>query len=160
MSEQLKQALDSWTSEALQLRFAGPALKPGYGPSDVLDSLLELRQRLDRVEELVFKAVQLRGRVKLSTDVAVATAQDAMDRVVQAARDRGEQYVTAAEKVAEANLATRDQRLDAREAIALSGRCDDAVEMLRLVYKGLEANRQDHLAILRTLQAFESGQDR
>lgn len=163
MSPEIRDRLDAYLREALELRFAGEHPNPGAGPAAVLASLLDVRVRLDRVEELLVQTLRIRARARSAADHAEAVAADAWDRSVDGARSapvvRGDEYSSAKERYAAANLAVLDLRIAGRSAQDLAGACESAVDVLRLTHRGLEGVRHDYLAIIRS-QQFESTLDR
>src|SRR6188768_2354030 len=93
-------ALSVYLDEALVLR-AGAGFPPiDGGPSDILPSLIDVRQRLDRVEELLRSALVVRANVAADHDLAKAEADDAFDTEITAARSgRGDgEFTTARER--------------------------------------------------------------
>lgn len=159
----LDRSLQSMVDEALEHRIT--AILPPVGASSAMvqESLHAVRQRLDRVEELLGKALTLRARAHSRATNAQHVLDDAWDLAAQRRRTApvafGAEYTSARERNAEANLATLDQRAAQRIHADAAQRCDNAVEFLRLTYRGLEGIRQDHHMILRALQ-FESSLDR
>lgn len=163
MSDDLRTAIEGYVREALDLRFAGELPKPGLDGALLTGLLLDVRQRLDRVEELLARALRIRGHARRQADHVSAVAEDALDGAIVRARTapaiRGDEYSSAKERLAHANLQVLDERRAARAAAELAHHCDEAVDLLRLTQRGLESTRHDHLALLRALQ-FESTMDR
>lgn len=163
MSDDIRELLSGYAGEALDLRFAGGLPGPQSAPKQILDALLDVRRRLDRVEALLGRAVRIRARCARASAAAKAAADDAWDRAAQRGRSapvaRGDEFSSARERHADANLAVLDERRAAREAAGLADHADEAVEVLRLAHRGLADLRQDVMAILRALQ-FESHLDR
>lgn len=167
MSDDIASTLEAYLTEALELRVVTDLPDPGSDPKHVLESLVHTRGRLDRVEELLQRALRLRHRVQRSVAVVRAVHDDARDAVLTNARkQRGgpvtrdnDQYTSAQERAAEANLATVEHRRSLRQAEEVASHCDEAVEILRLTHRGLEGIRVDHLTVLRAVQ-FESTLDR
>jgi hypothetical protein len=156
---EVRVALDGMVAEALALRYAAEPVKPGSTPALFVDALIDLRQRLDRVEELYGKALRVRGQARRGAEQTEAVAQDAFDTAMLAGQDTREEFSSARERNAEANLAALSERRAARSGALLAGYCDEAVELLRLTYRGLEGARQDILAAMRLFQ-FESALER
>lgn len=126
-------------------------------------TVVDVRKRLDRVEAILARTIRIRGMAKRNLAMAQATADDAFDRVIDANRSavtsRGNEYSSARERAAEANLATLDLIHRARHAAASASICDDAVEVVRLSWRGLDGLRQDLQTIMRSM-AFESNLER
>ncbi len=116
--------------------------------------LLDVRRRQDRAEELLRLAIRLRGAVRRRSAGVADTAGDAWDRAAVRLRaapvQSGDGFSSAKERAAEANLAVLDLRLAARTAATLVDLCDDAVEVIRIVYRGLDSVRFDVGQLLRT----------
>lgn len=156
--------LHGYVTEARTLR-AGLDPLPGSesAPADIVEYLRNVRARIDRVEHLLTTTVVLRGR---AVRVATARTQDADDdwdeaivRVRSAPVRRNDEYSSARERNAEANLATLEARRVAREAAEFQHLCEEAVEALRLIHRGLDGVRHDTLTVLRLAQ-FESHLER
>lgn len=162
---QLEDQILSWVKEALDLRFAqrgGESLVPDQGSSPVLNGLLSVRARLDRLEELLASATRARGRAARATAIAKAVSDDAWDSQSQVELQRTQrhgEFVAPRERYANSNLETLNQKRDFRAAERLQHCADEAYEVIRLVYRGLDGVRQDHLAVIRAL-SFESHLER
>lgn len=159
----LRQSLDVYVNEALDLRF-GYELPDVHGsPKETLDALHEIRARLDRVEYLYGRVMRIRARTKRYADACRASADEAWDSELQSARSRadrrGDEFVSAKERYAVANLATLDAQREARSAAALASVADEAHDLMRLTYRGLTDLRQELLAVLRGYQ-LESNLER
>lgn len=157
--DDVRAALSAYAAEVLVLRFDGELPGPEAGPGDLLSTLLDVRRRLDRIEELHARAIRIKGQVHRKAAFATAVADDAWDTAAQSRRTapviRGDEYSSARERTAEANLATVNERVAARKASALATDCDVFVDVIRLAHRGLDGTRHDLLAMLRTLQ-FET----
>lgn len=159
-SEDYRSRLDAIVREALDLRFSeagdaeGPVRLPGTedGPQRILDSLVRVRRRLDRVEYLLAQAVIIKGAVGRSLDAAQAEADDAWEsHVVEQRRApvrRGDDFSGPREKYAEASVATLEQKIAARAAQDLASRATEAEQVVRSLYRGLDSLRYDHIALL------------
>jgi len=156
-------ALDALVTEALRLRHDGKLPTAPAAPVAVLDALLDVRARLDRLEELLTQALRVRAGAHEAAALATATAEDAWDSEISRLRNAkvrpGDEYSTARERHAQANLGTLELRRAARQAEDASRRCERAVEVIRVAHRGLDGVRGDLLAWLRAT-AFESNLDR
>lgn len=162
MSTDTRAVLDMMVREAISLRFDTKLpVYPAAAPL-VLEALLEVRSRLDRVEELLGQVVRMRSRVAERANLATATVGDAWDseatRMRQAPVSMGE-YSSAKERAAEANLAVLDLRREQRSAAELLAACESARDVIRLSHSGLEGLRHDLRTWLHAL-SFESHLDR
>lgn len=160
--------LDQAVEEALKLRFGAAVPAFDADPAVVLAALQDARRRLDRVEELLAASLRIKAAAERDRSLAQARLDDEWDTKINEARDgrRGvavirerDEFSSAKERVAEANLATLELRRTAREATDIHTQCAAQVDVLRLVHRGLDGIRHDLLTTLRTL-AFESTLDR
>ncbi len=155
---------DGWVREVQSLRDEIEPMPPvDAPPRQVHEHLLNVRQRLDRVEHLLSLSMRLRS---LARRLAVKTAGEAQEdwdnailRVRAQPTRQGGEFSSAKERYAEANLATLTAQRQARHAADVAQRADDAVEVIRLHHRALDAIRQDTLTVLRLLQ-FESHLER
>lgn len=160
----LSETLDELIEEARTLR-AGIGAMPGTeaAPVDVHEYLLDARRRLDRVEQILSSAIRVRARVRRAHAEASAEVEDAWDEAITRIRSspvrRNDEYSSAKERAAEANLHTIAVRRAARLTADALSRAEEAVEVLRLLHKGLDAARYDALVLLRLVQ-FESHLER
>ncbi len=164
MSAEIPAVLDEYLSEAQDLRTSLPPMPDTQAaPAEVHDYLLDVRRRLDRMEHLLATAVRVRGRVRRAAANATHQADDDWDEAILKVRAapvrRHDEYSSAKERSAEANLATMTARRAARAAADLASTCDEAAEVLRLLHNGLDNVRRDTLTVLRLVQ-FESHLER
>ena len=154
----------SWVEEALSLRFeVDPAggyqllLPPSESPPQVvLDSLIHVRQRLDRVEGILASVQRAVGRVARILSAKKFEFEGAWDEAVRSQRSRpargsGDGFVAPRERYAEANLETLLVRreLHRLELLAQSG--ETALSTVRLCHRGLNSLREDHGMMLRAM---------
>lgn len=159
-TDKIKSTLDGYVAEALQLRFDAQPPKPDASSAVLIDTLTDARIRLDRIEELYSKALQLRGQARRAAAISDAVAKDASAQAAHANRQvRRDDYTTGEERHAEVMLQVMQEIRAARELELLRQQCDEAVELLRLTHRGIEGVRQDVLALIRLFQ-FESTLDR
>ncbi len=159
--QDLGQTLDDAMREAVALRIGGNLPGPAATVGEVLECLLDVRQRLDRLEELYGNAMRIRAeaqRVLTACRIEVEDAWDAAAVRNRRAFDRDE-YSSAKERIAYANLEVLDLRRAERIAERNARRCDEATDFLRLRYHGLGRLRQALTAGIRALQ-FEQSLDR
>jgi hypothetical protein len=160
----LASSLDDLIGEAQNLRAALPEMPDTHAsPHEVHDYLLDVRRRLDRVEHLFAVCIRVHARTKRSAAQITAELDDAWDEAILKVRTapvrRGDEYSSAKERAAEANLVTLAARRAARTAAENVLRADEALAVLRLLHRGLDGVRQDALTILRAL-VFESHLER
>lgn len=158
---EVRRVLDEYNNESVGLRM-GAKLPGAHATTEtLLDCLLDVRQRLDRVEELLGNALRLRTESHRQHTACRIVADDAWDQVAVQQRQSSvrDEYSSAKERTAATNLEVLDLRRAERKAEQLTRICDAAVEFLRLRYRGLADVRQDVLQIIKARQ-FESSLDR
>jgi len=155
--------LAGWVQEALKLRMTADLPVVNTSPATALVFLGDVRARLDRVEELLGKAIRHRATARRAQATAQAQADDAFDTAITRHRaapvQSGGDFLSARERTAAANLAVLDLLHQVRAIDRLVSTADEAVEVLRLTHRGLDGLRQDSQVVLRTL-AFESTLER
>lgn len=158
----------SWVDEALDLRHgsAGDEKGPlrGWGstddsPSEIMDLLLRVRVRSDRVDELLSKVTQARGRAKRAKDEAAFAADVALITATQNRAARRVEFSTGKEREADAKLDSLEERRIAHQADRLVSTTNEAYEVINQVHWQLDAIRKDLRASLHALQ-FESSLER
>lgn len=161
-------SLDAAAEEALELRFGFTPPTFDADPAVLLAALQHCRQRLDRLEELLAISLRIKAAADRDRSLHTARADDAWDLAIHDARssrrntavlNTRDEFSSAKEREAEANLTTLDLRRAARVCTDLAGQAGAHCELLRLLHRGLDSARHDLLTALRTL-AFESTLDR
>lgn len=157
----LVDVLDRTVNECIQLRVGAQLPRPDASTGELLEALLDVRSRLDRVEELLAATLQLRGMAARKHAVLRIQVDDAWDEVAVRQRNHAvrDEYASAKERSAATNLEVLDLRRLERTADFDSRRCDEAVDIVRLRLRGLQEVRQDILAVVRIRQ-FESAMER
>lgn len=161
MTHELGAVLESYTAETVQLRMDAHLPGAHATTQTLLDALLDVRQRLDRVEELLGNVLRLRATCTRKHTAVRIQVDDAWDdaAVRQRASSVRDEYSSAKERTAATNLEVLDLRRLERTADSDARLCDEAVEFIRLRHRGLADVRQDVLAIIKARQ-FESTLDR
>ena len=145
-------------SELAELRRLPPLPGVHAAPSELVEYLLDVRRRQDRVEELLGRSMRHKVATQRTLDEAKTAAEEEWDRVAVANKNAND-YTSAKERAAEANLATLDLRRQVRKAEDALAVANELVEQLRLAHRGLDSTRQDIHTILRAL-SFESSLER
>ena len=160
-TDELLAALDKMVLEVEDLRSGTALLATHSSPQFVLEALLDCRQRLDRVEELFRRCLRIRGHLRRVAAISAASCADAWDKAAADSRTAGarDEYSSAKERAAVANLAVLDLRRTERLDSGALSRAEEVVEVVRVAHRGLADFRQDLLAVLRA-QQFESTLDR
>ncbi len=152
-------------AEVRNLRTSLPPMPDTHAsPADLHDYLLDVRRRMDRVEHIVGLVARIRAALKRRATAAHEEAEDAWDAAItlqrnQPVRRAAEEYSSARERAAEANLAILPIRRAARDAATDLAYADEAHDLVRLVHRGLDGVRHDTLTVLRLVQ-FESSMER
>lgn len=132
----------------------------GAAPTEVQEALLDTRQRLDRVEEILSQVIGYRGAARRRLTEATASADEVWDRASVTTRGNttltGRDFTGPRERYADANLATLESRRAQRIVAEMSSRVDDAHDQIRLMHRGLDGVRQDLIVLLRSAQFLSS----
>lgn len=163
----VEESLLAWAEEALDLRHGqandpdGKVSLPPYeeGQPAAIDMLQRVRQRLDRVEELQSKARQARGRLMRHREAAEFEASIKYDEAMQKARQtRTQDFVTAAEKNADAALASIDEKRAAHQIKRTESLAVEVLDVVTQCYWGLEKLREDIIQMLK-LHTFVTAEE-
>lgn len=166
MSQELEDNLLSWAVEALELRHgeAGdPGGKVGLPPYELgntayVDMLQRIRVRLDRVEELQSKARQARGKITRLREQSAFEANLAYDTAMQKNKLKFQEYVSAAEKSADATLASIQEKRQEHQMKRLESVATETYDVISQCYWGLEKLREDVKSMIR-LNQFISAEE-
>lgn len=158
--EDIQQRLDDLVLDASRYRAGKTELGADASYPEVLDALVDLRRRYDRVEEIYLTVLQLKCRAVLLRNRYQAEAGDAWNTAVvkvrQTSSRAGDEYMGPRERYAEADLMVLDEKLKSRRADALAESASVALECVKTLLRGLDGTRQDHLTWLRTLNFASS----
>jgi hypothetical protein len=153
---EVEQKLAELLTEALSLRAASSIPYSDASPQVVLNSLLDNRQRVDRLEGIYLQVVQIRARLSRRTASTRAEADDAWAQSVVSMKSQGarsrDQYEGPRERYAEADLATLDLKRKVRKAEELLDIAVEADDVIKTALRGLNEVIQDHRIWLRSLQ--------
>lgn len=162
MSEH-REVIKGWIEEAVKLRYSLElaSYTDLIAPWLITEQLQNVRQRLDRIEELVILSVRARASLKRSHQQVKDELQVAWDsRLTDNSAVRRpvltQEFVTGKEKFADANLATLELQRKERLASELVSFADESVEVIRQLHRGLDGIRQDLLTQVRSLQVETS----
>lgn len=157
-SEEVKEVLSGLVGSAKSIRNTPSVPGPEADPGEVMDSLLNHRMCHDRLEEIYLKILHIRGGVhrklkeaESSRDLEWAKAL----MVVKRTPARVDEFVGPRERYAEADLSVLELKIRVRQLEDLSLAADEALESVRVMLRGIDSTRQDHITWLRTLQ-FQS----
>lgn len=166
--EGVEASVMAWVREALDLRHGGAGDPKGKltvvdaaeGIQAFQDMLLRVRQRSDRVDELLAKTTQARSRARRAQDEARFLADVALDTALDNnAATRTRDFVTREERNADAKLRSLEQRRHAHRSERLVSITQEAYDVVNQIHWSLESIRKDLRATLHALQ-FESSLER
>jgi hypothetical protein len=164
---QVEARIVQWVSEALELRH-GSAGDPEGSLDGVLEvqhvdtaihQLRRVRQRTDRVDELLANVTRARGRARRAEENAAWQAERAFDEATLAGQARRVEFQAAFEKRSNANLDSFEQRRVKHEAARLVSVAAEAYEVVNQIHWQLDAVRKDLRSVLNALQ-FEASLER
>lgn len=163
-STELLKHVERIVDEVSDLRFGTPRLHADASPSDIIEALQDVRQRLDRVEFLLVNAMRTASTLQAALHVVQADSSDAFDTAITGQRNKnapllGGEYTSAKERQAAANIAIIDKLRAGRKAQLNHRMVADCVETVKVMHRGLESVRHDYLGALRAHQ-FETVLDR
>lgn len=154
--EEIEKRIAELLSEALSLRSDSSMPYSEASPQVVLNSLLDNRQRVDRLEGIYLQVIQIRARLSRRTSAVKAEAEDAWAEALSSMKSQGarnrDQYEGPRERYAEADLATLDLKRKARKAEELLNIAIEADDVIKTALRGLNEVIQDHRIWLRSLQ--------
>jgi hypothetical protein len=145
LSEELRSKLETLVEQAIETRFEFGSVEFGAGPVELHSALVNVQDLLTQVEQYLSKAI----RAKAGLDRKVAHVrmvwQEAYDKALTAPKkvSFGDSFVSGKEKSAEANLATFNEARTLRNLEEDASFANEAVEVIRLHYYGLDKARQD-----------------
>lgn len=138
----MRQNLETFTEQAIDLRISFEVPVFTAEAVELHRALVEVQETLSKLEILLSKAI--RGKAALDRQ------KNHLDMVFQEAWDKallkktfGGDFVTGKEKAAEANLATLNEARTLRMLQEDCSFANEAVDIIRLHYYGLDKVRQD-----------------
>ncbi len=164
--DDVERSILSWVQEALELRHGSAGDPKGAlrGASeetsaDITDLLLRVRMRSDRVDELLAKITQAKGRAKRAKEEAAFAADIALMEATRSHSARRVEFSAGREREAEAKLDSLEERRLAHRGDRLVNLASESYEVINQVHWSLDAIRKDLRAQLHALQ-FESSLER
>lgn len=141
----LQSELEKLIECAIDLRFEFQYPDFTAGPTELNSSLIAVQQTLTELEKNLSSAVRSKATLDRKTSHARMVWQEVWDKAMSATNSKPKfgEYTTGKEKSAEANLAAFEEarilhRLEETQSFA-----NEAVEIIRLHYYGLDKVRQD-----------------
>lgn len=160
----VEEQLTQWVEEVVELRHRsagdpeGPLPEhPGFTADEIINTLTRVRQRQDRIEEILTRIRRVKGRLGRQLEDARFDADIKRDEAYQENRaTRVMEFVTADERRADAALASIQEKRAAQAAKRLADLADEAYHVTDLARWGLSAYRQDLRSILHAMQVVNS----
>lgn len=163
LSERLnpvKEELKNLVAEAQELRSEVFLPEVQATPTEHLEALHEVRQVLDRVEEIYIRTIKLRAAVTVMHNQISNGHDDSWDEIVSksknAAVQKGSDFTGPRERYAEANMMTIESKRRVRIVSEVLDFCGTMVEIVKIIKYGLEGVRGDVLAMIRVWQIESS----
>lgn len=159
----------AWVKEALDLRHGdagdpeGPLRSVPWeeGHQAVMQELVRVRSRSDRVDGLLAKATQAKGRARRAQEHAAFIASQAYDeaQVSNSNRRLPNSFTTREEKNADAALDSLEERRAAHQAERLVSITSESYDVINQIHWQLNAIRTDLRAQIHAIQ-FENSLER
>lgn len=155
-----------WVEEAVELRYGAAgdpegALTTGNEttPAEALAFLRRVRQRADRVDELLTVIIRAKGRARRLRDGAAFHADNALTTAVVERGTHRKEFSSGRERESEAKLDSFEERRTAHTAARLVDITIEAYDVVNGIHWGLDAIRKDLRSTLNALQ-FEATLER
>jgi len=143
--EILQQQLTEYIEKAIKLRFEFKIVDANAGPVELHSDLVESQIALSDIEELLSKAIRAKAKMDRRVASVRMVYQEKFDKAISNSGKRptlGE-YATGKEKVSEANLAAFAELRELAIEETAQSFANEAVDIIRLHYYGLDKVRQD-----------------
>lgn len=141
---ELRIDLEKFTEDSIALRFSVEI--PGFAAEavDLNKSLIEVQEILSQLESLLSKSIRAKAALDRKAAHLRMVWQQAWDEaLIKKKPGFGGDFVTGKEKAADANLATFNQTRVLRSLEEDCSFANEAVDVIRLHYYGLDKIRQD-----------------
>lgn len=145
MTNKLHESLSQLITEALDVRFSVQLLDVDAEFADIHKSFIEIQQDLTCLENLLSQAMRAKSKLDRQVSVFRMGHQEKWDRAISAPARKVSftEYATGKEKAADANLATLESARELRQVEDSQAFANEAVDVIRLHYYGLDKIRQD-----------------
>lgn len=160
-----KQVMD-WVREAIELRHGAAGDPDGplttgseETPREALAYLRRVRQRTDRVDELMTRTIRAKGRARRVRDEATFHADNALTTAVVERGTHRKEFSAFRERESEAKLDSFEERRLAHQAARLVDVTSEAYDVINGIHWQLDAIRKDLRSTLNALQ-FEATLER
>ena len=155
-AQEIKDTVNSLVSEVLKLRSSVSLPSASSVPQAVLDSLLDVRAKADRVEELSITVLRMRAQLGRREAALKALVEDSWAQALTDLKGTGsrqrDQYEGPRERYAEADLAVLSDKRTLRKLEELMSVVDEASDVIRVAFRGINDIMNDHRTWLRLIQ--------
>lgn len=145
MIEELQSQLIEYIEKAIEIRFDFPNVDYSADFGELHIATIKVQSSLTELERLLSNAIRAKAVAERRVAKYKMIWQEAWDKAISATNKRptlGE-YATGKEKASEANLATFQEARVLRSEEELLSFANEAVDVIRLHYYGLDKVRQD-----------------
>lgn len=145
MTEKLHEDLSKLITDALEVRFSVELTDVDAEFAEIHRSFIQLQESLTQLERILSQAIRAKAKLDRQVSVFKMQHQELWDRAISAPAKKVSfsEYATGKEKAAEANLATLDSARELRRVEDSQAFANEAVDVIRLHYYGLDKVRQD-----------------
>ncbi len=145
MSQELQDKLTEYLENSISIRFDFIIPEFGDGPVDLHNALVNIQRSLTYLEDYLSKSMRAKLMLERKLNSAKMNYQESWDKAIVKTLNRPtlSEYSTGKERAAEANLATLTQVIALRKLEEVKSFADEAVDIIRLHYYGLDKVRQD-----------------
>lgn len=139
-----RQDLESYIVDSYDSRFSFHSPEFGAGPVELHSGLVEVQEILSKLESNLSKALRVKAELDRAQAERRMVWQEVFDRALLKKKPGfGGDFITGKEKAAEANLAAFNEARALREVEQDASFANEAVDIIRLHYYGLDKVRQD-----------------
>lgn len=143
--DKLQGELEKYMEAAIDLRFQFQVPNFSSGPVELNSSLVQVQEVLTSLERILSDSVRAKAALDRKTSHAKMVWQEAWDTAMSAEGKKPKfgDFTTGKEKSAEANLAAFNEARILRRLEETQSFANEAVDIARLHYYGLDKVRQD-----------------
>lgn len=145
LNQELQDKLESYIEKTIDTRFSFEYPDFTAGPVELHSAVVAVQTALTTIELYLSHSVRAKAALDRKEAHGKMVWQEAFDRSLSASNKKPSfgDYTTGKEKAAEANLATLNEARSLRQIQETKSFADEAVEIIRLHYYGLDKVRQD-----------------
>jgi hypothetical protein len=152
----LDEFLDEVFVETTKLRYKGVKVTSASTLNDVMNEQIEVKSRLDVIEDYLLRLWRLRERARRAVSAAKAIRTDKWDKAIvgesTGMKTRLGDFQTGKERESNANLSVLEFTREVRVLEEQESKVHEAYEYVRTIQFGLNATRQDLRDMVRTFQ--------